>query len=646
VRVEKELQQERGVFMDPIIVALVSPNDVARERNKVSDVIANINPLLDRALGIIIAPPRRWEDLPPEFDKDGAQVIIDRALRLEDSDLFVAIIGERFGTGTLEELTKACDVREAGKDKPEIMVYFRQAKGSQPRASGLPVTLPNGYSKLEAYLNKGLWGTYKNPDDLGRKLSLALIDHALRRCLHAPHRPEDISWFVKFFPREPGLADSAVLNDALKDLRKETEDGSLTQKHVAPESGLLKVEGTIKGYTTFKKNFKDSAIQKLGPLEVQDVWHLDLSPCYFVQPLGRADSHLLQVLVRRFVLSKEGRGIHILLEFDSTSPAIWRREARRAVREHLEPGQKRGVQQLIDDVVWGKIGSRAFTDRDVPFRHANGGVLPILHIGDRQYYCLFYRETAPIGWNIANGGSDDSDELIDPSQIILRELREELIMVGAPPSNKRYTFFPGDKGAHNRPEYLKALGLWKDMDNMKNWPSLDRVRKRDVEAEVAWEGNAPDSMTILAGDYGEPEPLRNVYVNVTAEDCAIEVDRVAILKTPAEFRLLDGEVYGGELVNRPIGLFEVGRFATMKDGGAAEDDAYKPNTVFYTGMRTDSPSDVFELLERHLDRQERVGLVTRKQREEWESARKKEEHLRLCPITKAIIRRRLQFIAT
>lgn len=377
----------------------------------------------------------------------------------------------------------------------------------------------------------------------------------------------------------------------------------------------------------------------VGPLEVLDVWRLNLSATDLVQPLHRADSHLLQVLVRKFNLSRRGPGVHVTIKFDRDSPAIWRREARIRVRQHLSEKQKREYQDEIDAVVEGKKDEFDFTDSDFPFRHANGGVLPIIQVGDKSYYCLFYRETDPIGWNIANGGSDDSDELIDPQQTILRELREELIMVGPPSTNERYTLFKGDKGAHNRPEYLKALDLWR---RIVGWPSLDRRRKHDIEADVEWE-NAPDFVTVLAGDYGINE-FCDVYVNITTKDCAIEVDRVAILRAPVDFnfRLLDGEVYGGTLVNRPIGLFETSNFNAVEDlGSPAGEKEFEPNTVFYSGALTDEP--IRDVVEKHLVRQRNIRLVTEDQAEMWNIEGSK---LKLCPITRSIINRRIRATAS
>src|SRR5580658_446447 len=553
-----------------IRVALASPSDVQEERDKVQEVINEINPLLDRELDLTLVL-YRWETLPPESNNRGPQAIIDRALAPEHADLFIAIFATRFGTplpdgltGTEHEFLSAYRAWLA-RGKPEIMLYFRRG----PTIASSPAIGPQfgsvqGFKDDVASRNMALWREYNAVSEFERMLRMALIEYALKnscRSKTSAPRPPKIEWSVKFVPREHGLAELRVRDEVMKDLQNASGDSFLRLRKVALDSDSVTVEGTPEGYSTFKQLIRAGGLHSVGPLEVLDVWRLNLSAPDLVQPLYRADSHLLQVLVRKFNLSRRGSGVHATVEFDRDSPAIWRREARVRVRQHLSEEQKRECQEEIDAVIDGKKNAFAFTDYDFPFRHANGGVLPIIQAGDKRYYSLFYRETDPIGWNIANGGSDDSDELIDPQQTILRELREELIVVGPPSTNRRYTLFQGDKGAHNRPEYLKALDLWKGI--VGNWPSLDRRRRHDVEADIEWE-IGPDSVTVLASDYGINE-FSNIYVNITTPDCAIEVDRVAILRAPPDFRLLDGEVYGGTLVNRPIGLFETSKFNAVGD---------------------------------------------------------------------------------
>jgi hypothetical protein len=329
------------------------------------------------------------------------------------------------------------------RGKPEIMLFFRRdpanasSSAEDPQCGSL-----QRFKENLAKSNMALWREYDAVPQFGRVLRLALIEYVLKnfRSSKAPGpRPPNIEWFVKFVPQEPGLADRRVRDDVMKNLQDLSGDAFLRLREFAPDSNSMTVEGKPEGYSRFRQLIRaEPAAEEaeggrarfVGPMEVLDVSRLKLSAADWVQPLSRADSHLLQVLVRKFDLSRRGSGVHVTVHFDKDSPAIWRRESRARARKHLSDEQKRECQEEIDSVVEGKKEEFHFADSDFPFRHANGGVLPIIQVRDKSYYCLFYRETDPIGWNIANGGSDDSDELIDPQQTILRELREELIMVG------------------------------------------------------------------------------------------------------------------------------------------------------------------------------------------------------------------------
>ena len=163
-----------------------------------------------------------------------------------------------------------------------------------------------------------------------------------------------------------------------------------------------------------------------------------------VQTLGTADTHLLQVLLTAFTLEQRRGGSHLRIHYDDDSPTIWRREAKSAVKDAIPEFESKvkQYQSRIDAVLYADPSAPCppfvLADSSFPFRYANGGTLPILEWKGSEYYCLFYRDIEPMGWNIANGGSDSRDELLNPLDIVERELREELIVIDRD-TRKRYT---------------------------------------------------------------------------------------------------------------------------------------------------------------------------------------------------------------
>ena len=110
-------------------VFLASPADVQPERTKVENVIAELNRLVALELSLHLEIVR-WEDTVPGMGRP-QQVILDQ-IDLNDTDLFIGILWNHFGTptgqadsGTKEEFQIAYDAWKS-KGKPRIMFYFCQ----------------------------------------------------------------------------------------------------------------------------------------------------------------------------------------------------------------------------------------------------------------------------------------------------------------------------------------------------------------------------------------------------------------------------------------------------------------------------------------------------------------------------------------
>lgn len=114
-----------------------SPSDCSEERAVAERVIAEVNSTVARNLGYLIELVH-WEDVVPGMGRP-EQVILDQ-VDIEDMDLFLGVLWNRFGTptgkaqsGTEEEFQVAYSVwRQYGK--PRIILYFCQ------RASNLRTT--------------------------------------------------------------------------------------------------------------------------------------------------------------------------------------------------------------------------------------------------------------------------------------------------------------------------------------------------------------------------------------------------------------------------------------------------------------------------------------------------------------------------
>lgn len=118
--------------LEMVRVVVLSPGDVAEERETVALVVEELNRQVARSHGCQLSL-WRWEtDARSGMHIAGPQGLIDERMEIGDCDVAIAIFWNRFGTptgdaqsGTEHELRRAWDAwRENGR--PDVIVYFCQ----------------------------------------------------------------------------------------------------------------------------------------------------------------------------------------------------------------------------------------------------------------------------------------------------------------------------------------------------------------------------------------------------------------------------------------------------------------------------------------------------------------------------------------
>ena len=111
-------------------VAVISPSDVAAERDVLETVVGELNrDMASRQRRVIHL--WRWEkDARPGLHVRGAQGLIDELMDISEADIVVAIFWTRLGTpvgdarsGTEHELKQAWAAWEE-RGRPDVLVYF------------------------------------------------------------------------------------------------------------------------------------------------------------------------------------------------------------------------------------------------------------------------------------------------------------------------------------------------------------------------------------------------------------------------------------------------------------------------------------------------------------------------------------------
>ncbi|MCC6697609.1 MAG: DUF4365 domain-containing protein [Candidatus Hydrogenedentes bacterium] len=353
-------------------------------------------------------------------------------------------------------------------------------------------------------------------------------------------------------------------------------------------------------------------------------------------PFIEAENDTLQVLLKNLEITRNGDASKLSVNFNHTTPTIRRRESRLILKRLMQAsmddftGTCAAMQQQIDAVLIDQTSDSFRVDGEsILFRYCSGGTLPILAIEGIDYYCLFLRDIAPYGWNIANGSTDTLPELLDPSITIRRELREELIAVD-PSRLVDYTFVWDTEPTVNRPEFDDARRMIANLEGFAGISEFERV-PRVVHTCDGYDSIDATFWNASNEAFRAPKAVRGCFLTVTAEDFGIEVDHIGRVELPKGVRLLDGELNSNCLLNRVIGLFNVNTFRL--------DPPVRPDVIFHSG----ESMSLEEAVRHFRDHVLRHGLRGTQHMDEWHVLNKEQKY-RLCPVTRQIIARHQRYL--
>jgi hypothetical protein len=356
----------------------------------------------------------------------------------------------------------------------------------------------------------------------------------------------------------------------------------------------------------------------------------------FVRPLGSAEKAFIEVLLTRFILKRKvkGEGVELNVAFNDQTLALWNRSGREAIYEAMKKATADFELKVTD--YKAKLENVLFTrkrcgfshnDPTFPFRWASAGALPVLNIDKKEYYCLFFRDVFPIGWNVANGATDTTDELIDPLQALDRELGEELVIVD-PDRKKRYVLRPDKDTLLDRPEFAVFRRHWREQ-----YPEIDINGFRVAKLPLRWE-DSPDRFTVRMGK--RLHSSQPCFININAKDFGIEVDRIARITVNKRLVLCDGETTAHHALNRPVALFDLARLQTSLRAGQT---SFVPAKFYHGGIQYPG-SRITPFLKTVLLPE--IKKWRRKQDLDRFIKTPEKDRLRLCPVTESIIRRHIE----
>ncbi len=348
-----------------------------------------------------------------------------------------------------------------------------------------------------------------------------------------------------------------------------------------------------------------------------------------ILPLGERWFGMLQVLLPEFTLTKESTGLLLELDIHDGLNSLVDAAGKRAVFRQMGVGGGRARDALRAELEEffqkSRLRSCSFQTEDCPLRYGNGGALPVVRIGSETYFCLFYRDAFPVGWNLANGASDSVEEMGEPQRILHREFGEELLIVDH--EEKRLYVF--DTQASNGPRGVQAVSLREWGKQCVGGP-LDQYEYRPTPLKWFF---GPDRVIVRVR--GERHSSDGYFVNVTPEDNAIECDRIALVNLKGSPVFFDGELMERQRLNRPVGLFKATSFE-----GRLDCRSFRPDLLFHDLSKKD-PADLERVVAEY---RMRVPEHSEDNVRAYKEAADRNLDFDLCPITRAMIRRYQQWM--
>ncbi len=268
------------------------------------------------------------------------------------------------------------------------------------------------------------------------------------------------------------------------------------------------------------------------------------SPFTHLPQLGdaRGEESITAALVQDLQADRSPQGgLDITLRFHSDSAVLVSHNDKTDLPRMMN--LKEGEQCIaeLSAIRAGTADPRHFKLTHFAFRHANGGVLPIIETDSQSLVALFLRDIHPVGWNIANGAASTINDLLHPKAVAVREAAEELLFWDAA---EQLAIPVTDTLPDDLTAALMLLG-----------EDAGLLSGSTVPFELDTSG--PDSLTVHLPN-GQTHRTPDTYLSFNLADFGLECTWPAICRPTPGLTLRDGELTpSGMLLNRPVGIFSL-----------------------------------------------------------------------------------------
>ncbi len=286
--------------------------------------------------------------------------------------------------------------------------------------------------------------------------------------------------------------------------------------------------------------------------------------------------------LKNWTLENKGEGIRFQADISNANYGIYNNQGKEFLRKEFKDLDKlaeadRTILSYLDGIRENNLELSEFYPR-VPIRWASAGYLARVEWNKRSWIMLFFRDLEPVGWNVANGASENAEELVSLDKVVDREFAEETVILEDDPkgyvdeSAGGYKTKNKDKVLHS-PSFVSLIGKRHGLDPARwqvaahrelrrklDYLTIDDSKKEEIDIRV----KSPSPFRIKVLDGKKNFESEGFVSTINPFEFGTEAIKVCSFDLKPEWQIMDGEVSEGgkKLIRRPVGLF---RYKWLKD---------------------------------------------------------------------------------
>ncbi|NOQ75618.1 MAG: hypothetical protein GQ574_26660 [Crocinitomix sp.] len=296
-------------------------------------------------------------------------------------------------------------------------------------------------------------------------------------------------------------------------------------------------------------------------------------------PYWKNKAFAIQLLLTENIeIEKEPDRIVLKISTKKEPYGIYNNRGKQFIRSWFSRSEKErkelfSFNEKLKNFLYAESNGSIFKLKNHPYRWASGGAIPIVNYQNKKWLLTFFRDIAPLGWNIANGASENKAERENLNRVIFREFSEEINLFSDHPLERRAMI--------QKQFYLPEMTAKDSFLSPSFYIKQHRLRGQQDGLRIGFDKDSKNKVRIktiptpfdLEVDQ-EHDYCREIIFNINPFEYGIEILRLLMFNMKDEDYILDGEMHESDLflMRRPPMLISIDflREKFEKDGKLGE----------------------------------------------------------------------------